>query len=124
MDTMKKLHESFLLLCGRAHVVHTALQNAKEDYLSFRRRVLGDPSDIFAAQRRVGTPVGAGAAAAKATSATPLHARRGVGPSPFGGTLILPSFHDCWRKNNVVVRSVSGFSLIGSIHFNSLWSFG
>ena len=75
METMKKLHEAFLLLCGRVHQVHSALQNCKDDYLSYRRRFLGDPADIFAPK---------GSAAAK--SSGQMASRGGIGPSPFGGT--------------------------------------
>nr|CAG4643486.1 EOG090X0D34 [Ilyocryptus agilis] len=48
MGTMKKLHEAFILLAGRVHMIHTSLQNYKEDYLTYRRRTLGETVDIFA----------------------------------------------------------------------------
>nr|CAG4650466.1 EOG090X0D34 [Sida crystallina] len=76
MDTMKKLHEAFLLLCGRVQSVHSALQNCKDDYLSYRRRFLGDSTDIFAPKGSVGV---------KTALASQLQSRAGTGPSPFGG---------------------------------------
>nr|CAG4637334.1 EOG090X0D34 [Ceriodaphnia reticulata] len=76
MGTMKKLHEAFVLLAGRVHVIHTSLQNYKDDYLTYRRRVLGDPTDIFASKGHVTT---------KSALVSQLN-KIGSGPSPFGGT--------------------------------------
>ena len=76
MGTMKKLHEAFVLLVGRVHTIHSALQNCKDDYLTFRRRVAGDSADIFTNK------------AATITKMTTIHQfnKIGCGPSPFGGT--------------------------------------
>ena len=74
---MKKLHEAFMLLAGRVHTVHTALQNYKEDYLTHRRRVMGDSTDIFASSK--------GHTSAKSAVVTQLN-KIGSGPFPFGGT--------------------------------------
>nr|CAG4649666.1 EOG090X0D34 [Scapholeberis mucronata] len=76
MGTMKKLHEAFVLLAGRVHVIHTSLQNYKDDYLTYRRRVLGDPTDIFASKSHTAT---------KSALVSQLN-KIGSGPSPFGGT--------------------------------------
>ena len=76
MGTMKKLHEAFVLLAGRVHVIHTSLQNYKDDYLTYRRRVLGDPTDIFSTKGHVTT---------KSALVSQLN-KIGSGPSPFGGT--------------------------------------
>jgi nucleoporin p58/p45 len=83
MGTMKKLHEAFMLLAGRVHTVHTALQNYKEDYLTHRRRVLGDPTDIFATSK--------GHASAKSAVVSQLN-KIGSGPFPFGGLLLIGFF--------------------------------
>lgn len=72
---MKKLHEAFVLLAGRVHNIHTTLQNYKDDYLTYRRRVGGDASDIFA---RKGGQASQSKLAGSQTG-------NGVGPSPFGG---------------------------------------
>lgn len=74
MGTMKKLHEAFVLLAGRIQTIHTTLQNYKDDYLTYRRRVLGDSTDIFAK----------GHATTKSTVISQLN-KIGSGPSPFGG---------------------------------------
>lgn len=74
MGTMKKLHEAFILLAGRVHTIHTTLQNYKDDYLTYRRRVLGDPLDIFAK----------GNSSSKSSTINQLN-KIGSGPSPFGG---------------------------------------
>jgi len=73
---MKKLHEAFVLLVGRVHTIHSALQNYKDDYLTYRRRVLGDSTDIFADKT---------AASSTLTTMNQL-SKIGSGPSPFGGT--------------------------------------
>lgn len=77
---MKKLHEAFVQLAGRVHTIHTTLQNYKDDYLTYRRRVLGDSSDIFSK----------GQSAAKSSAIAQLN-KIGSGPSPFGGNLA-PNF--------------------------------
>lgn len=74
---MKKLHEAFVLLAGRVHMIHTSLQNYKDDYLTYRRRVLGDPTDIFATKGHTTT---------KSALVSQLN-KIGSGPSPFGGVL-------------------------------------
>ena len=76
MGTMKKLHEALVLLAGRVHAIHTALQNYKDDYSTYRRRVLGDPVDIFSK--------GSGGQAVKSTGVGGSQ-MMGSGPSPFGG---------------------------------------
>lgn len=76
MGTMKKLHEAFVLLAGRVHMIHTTLQNYKDDYLTYRRRVLNDPTDIFASKSHVSS---------KSSLVSQLN-KIGSGPSPFGGT--------------------------------------
>nr|CAG4647384.1 EOG090X0D34 [Megafenestra aurita] len=76
MGTMKKLHEAFVLLAGRVHMIHTTLQNYKDDYLTYRRRVLGDPTDIFATKGQTNP---------KSALVSQLN-KIGSGPSPFGGT--------------------------------------
>lgn len=75
MGTMKKLHEAFVLLAGRVHMIHTSLQNYKDDYLTYRRRVLNDPTDIFASKSH---------APSKSVLVSQLN-KIGSGPSPFGG---------------------------------------
>lgn len=75
MGTMKKLHEAFVLLAGRVHMIHTTLQNYKDDYLTYRRRVLNDPTDIFASKSHVSS---------KSSLVSQLN-KIGSGPSPFGG---------------------------------------
>lgn len=75
MGTMKKLHEAFVLLAGRVHMIHTTLQNYKDDYLTYRRRVLGDPTDIFATKGQTNP---------KSALVSQLN-KIGSGPSPFGG---------------------------------------
>nr|CAG4642024.1 EOG090X0D34 [Eurycercus lamellatus] len=77
MGTMKKLHEAFVLLAGRIHTIHTSLQNYKADYLTYRRRVMGDPSDIFAKK---------GGHATKSSVVSQLN-KIESGPSPFGDPL-------------------------------------
>lgn len=77
MGTMKKLHEAFVLLAGRVHMIHSTLQNYKDDYLSYRRRVLGDSTDIFANK---------GLALSKSSVVSQLN-KIGSGPSPFGGKM-------------------------------------
>lgn len=64
-----------MLLAGRVHVIHTSLQNYKDDYLTYRRRVLGDPADIFASKGHV---------TSKSALVSQLN-KIGSGPSPFGG---------------------------------------
>lgn len=79
MSTMKKLHEAFVLLAGKVHNLHSTLQNYKDDYLAYRRRALGDSTDIFAkkdcpssqSRLRLNQPIA------------------GVGPSPFGGRFLI-----------------------------------
>jgi len=82
MGTMKKLHEAFILLAGRFHTIHTTLQNYKDDYLTHRRRVLGDPVDIFAK----------GNSSSKSSTINQLN-KIGSGPSPFGGSLNILVHH-------------------------------
>ena len=85
MGTMKKLHEAFVLLVGRVHTIHSALQNYKDDYLTYRRRVLGDSTDIFADKT---------AASSTLTTMNQL-SKIGSGPSPFGG--IVQRILSCYR---------------------------
>ena len=81
MGTMKKLHEAFVLLVGRVHTIHSALQNYKDDYLTYRRRVLGDSTDIFANKTGAGTTL---------TMVSHLN-KIASGPSPFGGIHFISS---------------------------------
>ncbi|XP_046452713.1 nucleoporin p58/p45-like isoform X1 [Daphnia pulex] len=110
MGTMKKLHEAFVLLAGRVHMIHTSLQNYKDDYLTYRRRVLNDPTDIFASKSH---------APSKSVLVSQLN-KIGSGPSPFGGTSD-PLSRTLSHLTNAVQGSGAGLSggTSGGLSFGS-----
>nr|CAG4635052.1 EOG090X0D34 [Alona affinis] len=103
MGTMKKLHEAFVLLAGRVHTIHTTLQNYKDDYLTYRRRVHGDSVDIFSK----------GQMAVKSSVVNQLN-KIGSGPSPFGGASDPLS-----RTLNNLTGAVQQNSSSSVVNFNS-----
>ncbi|XP_043233368.1 nucleoporin p58/p45-like [Amphibalanus amphitrite] len=71
MRSIRQLHETFVWLAGHLQTVHEKVQALKDHYLAYRRTVVGDTSDVFAAR----------SSAAPARPASPPPPR--PGPSPF-----------------------------------------
>nr|CAG4638723.1 EOG090X0D34 [Cyclestheria hislopi] len=109
MATMKKLHEAFVSLAGRVHTIHSALQNCKDDYLTYRRRIHGDSTDIFSSKGSSSLKMNAGMRLSKV----------GSGPTPFGGTSDLLSCTLTHLINSVQQTGASNF-IGGGLNFTSL----
>lgn len=50
VSTLQSQYQPFLLLAARLQAVHTQMQRLRELYLSLRRVVLNDSSDVFGQQ--------------------------------------------------------------------------
>ena len=80
---MRRLYDSFVALAGRLHSVHSQVKAQKEQYLSLRKYILNDASDVFdeAARSRVNADSVLGGGRAYQSSRTM------VGPTPFSGNV-------------------------------------
>lgn len=78
---MRRLYDSFVALAGRLHSVHSQVKAQKEQYLSLRKYILNDASDVFdeAARNRVNVDSSIGGGKGFPSSRTM------VGPTPFSG---------------------------------------
>ncbi|KAJ1521371.1 hypothetical protein ONE63_003047 [Megalurothrips usitatus] len=77
-QAMRRLYDSFVALAGRLHTVHSQVKAQKEQYLSLRKYILNDASDVFdeAARNRVNADVSQGGRGVQ-------QSRSMVGPTPF-----------------------------------------
>ncbi|KAK3914374.1 Nuclear pore complex protein Nup58 [Frankliniella fusca] len=78
-QSMRRLYDSFVALAGRLHTVHSQVKAQKEQYLSLRKYILNDASDVFdeSARNRVNAIAAFGGASSGQPSKTM------VGPTPF-----------------------------------------
>lgn len=77
---MRRLYDSFVALAGRLHSVHSQVKAQKEQYLSLRKYILNDASDVFdeAARTRINVDSSIGGKGFPPSKTM-------VGPTPFSG---------------------------------------